>query len=104
MSDLIDRQAAIDEADEWLDAYADDMREDVRLGIKHVKRSLKKLPSVQPDHIIRCRDCKFWQDSEDGVVEVPICARPQNKFEKHPMVMMIGGDGFCSFAERREDG
>ena len=61
------------------------------------------LPSAQPE-IIRCKECKFWQDQEEGVVEVPICARPQNKFEKHPMVMIIGADGFCSFGKRREDG
>ena len=53
--------------------------------------------------LVRCKDCKYWQDQEEGVVEVPICARPQNRFEKHPLVMLIDGDGFCSFAERKTD-
>ena len=53
--------------------------------------------------IIKCRDCKYWQDQEEGVVEVPICARPENKYEKFPLVMLIDGDGFCSYAERRTD-
>jgi len=57
---------------------------------------------AQPE-IIRCKDCKYWQDQEEGVVEVPICARPENKYEKFPLVMLIGGDGFCSYAERRID-
>lgn len=52
--------------------------------------------------LIRCRDCKFWQDQEHGVIEVPICARPQKKDEKLPFVMMIDGNGYCSFAERKE--
>ena len=59
--------------------------------------------SLSTKPLVRCWDCKFWQDQEEGVVEVPICARPQNKFEKHPMVMIIGADGFCSFGKRRED-
>ena len=64
--------------------------------------AIEELPSVQSE-IIHCKDCKFWQDQEEGVVEVPICARPQNKFERFPMVMIIGADGFCSFAKRREN-
>lgn len=58
--------------------------------------------TISSKPLIRCRDCKYWQDQEEGVVEVPICARPENKYEKFPLVMLIGGDGFCSFAERRE--
>ena len=57
---------------------------------------------AQPE-IIRCKDCKYWQDQEDGVVEVPICARPENKLDKYPFIMIIGKDGFCSFADRRGD-
>ena len=63
---------------------------------------LRDLPSAQPD-IIHCKDCKYWQDQEEGIVEVPVCARPQNKYEKFPLVMLIDGDGFCSYAERRTD-
>ena len=48
MSDLISRQAALDEAEEWLDCYYGDNYEEIRAGIKQVMRSLKKLPSVQP--------------------------------------------------------
>ena len=58
--------------------------------------------NAQPD-LIRCKDCRFWQNQEEGVVEVPICARPENKYEKLPFRFMIGEDGFCSFAERRTD-
>lgn len=66
--------------------------------IKHIDR----MPSAQQE-IIRCKDCKYWQDQEEGIVEVPICARPQNKYEKFPLVMLIDGDGFCSFGKRREN-
>lgn len=53
--------------------------------------------------VIRCKNCKFWQDQEEGVIEVPICARPENKYEKLPFRFMIGKDGFCSFGERRSE-
>lgn len=53
--------------------------------------------------VVRCKDCKFWQNQEEGVIEVPICARPENKYEKLPFRFMIGKDGFCSYAERRSD-
>lgn len=32
------------------------------------KRILIQLPSAQPE-IIRCKDCKYWQYQQEGVVE-----------------------------------
>lgn len=60
-------------------------------------------PTIEAVEVVRCKDCKYWQDQEVGVVEVPICARHANKYEKFPLVMLIGGDGYCSYAERRTD-
>lgn len=48
MSDLINRQDAIDEAEEWIETYSSGrggQRE--RDAIKHVISGIKKLPSVQ---------------------------------------------------------
>lgn len=53
--------------------------------------------------LTRCKDCKFWQPQEEGIVEVPICARPQNKFDKMPFVMIAGSDDYCSKAVRKDD-
>lgn len=53
--------------------------------------------------LIRCKNCKYWKDQEYGGVEVQICARPQNRFEKFPLVMLIDRDGFCSYGKRRTD-
>ena len=72
------------------------------LAVESMRMRIALMKGEQPE-IIRCKDCKYWQDQEEGVVEVPICARPENKYEKFPLVMLIGGDGFCSYAERRED-
>lgn len=65
---------------------------------------IKDAPTIDAVEVVRCKDCKFWQNQEEGVIEVPICARPKNKYEKLPFRFMIGEDGFCSFAERRSDG
>ncbi len=113
-ADTISRQAAIDALEqifdrcEEIEAHLPEGDPD-RTGYKMlpdymtVWKYLHQLPFVQPD-IIHCKDCKYWQDQEEGIVEVPICARPENKYEKFPLVMLIDGDGFCSYAERRTDG
>ena len=50
MSDPIDRQAAIDEAEEWIDAvYCDYDEQRERDAIRHVINGIKELPSAQPD-------------------------------------------------------
>ena len=57
MGDLIERQAAIDEAEEWIETYNSGrggQRE--RDAIKHVISGIKKLPSAQQE-VIYCKDC-----------------------------------------------
>ena len=77
MSDLIDRQAAIDALNS-VDEY----------NARSVK-AIKELPPVQPD-IIRCRNCKFASGDSR------ICMQ----FGHSP----IGELDFCAWAERRTDG
>ena len=64
MDDLISRQAAIEEAKEWIEAVYcdhDEIRE--RMAIKHVINGIKELPPAEPQ-IIRCKDCK-WNRTEN---------------------------------------
>ena len=50
MNDPIERQAAIDEAEEWIDAvYCDYDEQRERDAIRHVINGIKELPSAQPD-------------------------------------------------------
>ena len=99
MGDLVERQMVIDVI--WDRCNSDKHGRTAKTC--EIAWAVERVPSAQPE-IIRCRECKYWQNQEEGVIEVPICARPQNKFERFPMVMTIGGDGFCSFAERKIDG
>lgn len=84
MSDLIDRQAAID----------------ALLGITAMRNTIpldsaifniKKLPSAQPE-IIRCKDCRYYQDNNDGYPHIN-CKWDANETPD--------ADDFCSGAERR---
>lgn len=79
MSDLIDRQAAIDEC--YPVTVDGEVYEVVQV------ETLMGLPSAQPE-IIRCKDCKFFKG--DGL-------------ECHHSGMFAYEDDYCSNGERRED-
>lgn len=73
--DLIDRQAALDEADEWLEFLDGDKDASLKMGIRTMRASLRKLPSVQPE-----RKTGHWEiyvismlDGED--VRCPKCGQ-----------------------------
>ena len=87
MDDLISRQAALDEADEWLEFLDGDKDAGTRMGIKAMRKSLRKLPSAQPE-IIRCKDCKWFGNIGCAINIVDDSDRPTEM-------------DFCSFAERR---
>lgn len=70
MSDLIYRQAAIDEAEEWIEAiYCEHTEQRERDAIKHVINGIKALPSAQPEiKPISYQDCAdammmMWMDN-----------------------------------------
>ena len=82
MSDLIDRQAAID----------------ALLGITAMRNTIpldsaifniKKVPSAQPE-IVRCKGCKWFGNIGCAIEVVDDSDRPTE-------------NDFCSFAERRTD-
>ena len=106
MSDLIDRQAAINEINKygsiWME-YTDVMTKDeiAEEALKNAKASMKRiindLPSEQSE-IIRCKDCK-WFRKEYGwnCIEYTVCGISPTH---HPIRRE---EDFCSFAERRTD-
>ena len=56
---------------------------------------LKEYQSLQ--EVVRCKDCKYWQAQEVGIVECPICTRI------YDMVFEMGADDYCSKGKRREE-
>ena len=68
MDDLISRQDAIDEAEEWIETYSSGrggQRE--RDAIKHVIDGIKKLPSAQPDLAEKLYQCKCYITDQEGL-------------------------------------
>ena len=85
MSDLIERQAAIDAID-CSGLNLDDPEENWMMQDR-----IRELPSAEPE-IIRCKDCKFYS--------------PMNKETKTgicnlTMHQNFGDDWFCAGAERK---
>lgn len=101
MADLIDRQAAIDALKKisfshWFECgeyLSEDTREIEIISSSKALETIEALPSAEPE-TIHCKDCKhsehWYSDrrrcflwSEDGI--------------------SVFNDGFCNYAERRED-
>ena len=110
--DLIERQAAIDALWKALYEYEDETEKqfleseelDVGEWIGHRifvqnmndidRQTILNLPSAQPE-IIRCKDCRYYQDNNDGYPHIN-CKWDANETPD--------ADDFCSGAERRTDG
>ncbi len=90
--DLIERQAAIDKFKPWLNVKG--YSEGELNMLKAILYELRSLPSAQPE-IIRCRDCKH---SEHWYRDKRRC------FLWHEAGIDVFEDGYCNYAERREDG
>lgn len=68
-------------------------------GIIYRKATMIKLRELAEiaDKFVPCKDCKWWQDSEVGVAECPICTRI------HDMVFEMGAYDYCSKGKCKED-
>jgi len=82
MSDLIDRQQAIDRLTEYGNGRA------VFISVGEAIIRIEQLPPAQPE-IIRCRNCKFASGDSR------ICMKSGHS--------PIGELDFCAWAERRTD-
>ena len=90
-SDCISRQAAIDAV----------IKRDANCGIDSAE-VLKSLPSAQPE-IIRCKDCKWWDKSEEG--QFGYCMAMKHGYYSTNWEISIHrrykGDFYCADGERR---
>ena len=102
MSDLIDRQAAIDgkisvQRTNGVEIYSDDV-----VPVKY----LENLPSAQPK-IIQCKDCKHWIPYEWMFSEVwqskNIADYPEDEIGCSLCDIAMKANDFCSRAERRTE-
>ena len=96
MSDLIDRQAAIDAV---LKCYDNDEMFEV------YERELKELPSAEPE-IVRCKNCKHWIPYDWMFSEAwqsqNIDDYPDDEISCNYCDVHMKSSDFCSQAVRRE--
>lgn len=93
--DLIDRQAAIDEIDEWIKAFLEQGHRESAADACLIQDGIIQLPSAQPE-IVRCKDCKYMTEHYDTDGNAPYwtCSEWDSGTDY---------DGFCHYAERRTD-
>lgn len=53
--------------------------------------------------VVRCKDCRYWKDQAEGVVEVPVCEYDCRN-GKIGIAQIMGAEDYCSHGERIEDG
>lgn len=101
MSDLIDRQAAIDAVRSYM---ADNEIEDRDWHADGIAYDIKRLPAAQPE-IVRCKDCKWWERRNDG--SYGYCHSCKHSFYSANWEIIIYRkykEGFfCADGERRTD-
>ena len=92
MSDLIERQAAIDLINDI------DLINFTAKGV--IRGRLQKLPSAQPE-VIRCTECKHYREYDSEYVENAVVV--QCMADRYPISETIPDGWFCAGAERRTD-
>ena len=98
MSDLISRQAAIDAIRKIYDSVGI-LGE--KWAVDKCQMAIKDLPSAQPE-ITRCKDCgHFHYDMPYVIQGVPVLGHEVCDFWGNGC--KTSENGYCSFAERRED-
>lgn len=90
MNDFIERQAAIDEIDEWIKAFRENGHKESAADACLIQDGIIQLPSAQPE-IIHCKDCKH------GMYDV-MCKFYWCHGVAH------SANWYCADAERRTDG
>lgn len=78
MADMIDRQAAIDALSRGSGCG------------KSCHRAIKNLPSVDAVEVVRCKDCKWFNDFGCAIRIVDDSDKPKE-------------NDYCSFGERKDD-
>ena len=90
MNDLISRQAAIDEIDEWIKAFRENGHKESAADACLIQDGIIQLPSAQPG-IVRCEYCNKSREWPNG--------RWCSLFRAS-----VNTDSYCSFGAKRKEG
>ena len=98
MDDIISREAALYALGEAPEVWTDSPEEFAALLQWEMDvTAIKALPSADAVEVVRCRDCKNWQEWENGTGS---CHRSENGYNWFG----VDATDYCSYGERREDG
>ena len=75
---------------------ADALKENWTFISEAEKREIDDAPTIDAVQVVRCKDCKYWNEWENGTGN---CERSENAY------FWYGTDfnDFCSFGERSEE-
>lgn len=73
------------------------------IKLRNAINLLRLYPSADVAPIVRCKDCKYWQPSEYGVVEQPYCKHLGYKEETGLDIQIGNENDYCSVGERKDD-
>lgn len=96
---LIDGDALVEKFDEFngkvdMAKCIADARIAVRVASFYVLAdAVEKMPTVDAEAVVRCKDCKYWQDNNDGY--------PHEECRWWHGETPDGND-FCSYGERKD--
>lgn len=57
---------------------------------------LYTMPTADVVEVVRCKDCRYWQEYQEGHYPNELCPWDKNETTDE--------DDYCSYGERREDG
>lgn len=92
MARLIDADALKKKWQDVLDAKADEKDTVAYLTFELFIDRLKEEPTVDAVEVVRCRECKYWQDNNGGYPHED-CRWGKNETPE--------ADDYCSYGERR---
>ena len=63
--------------------------------INEAMSAIEQQPTADVVDVVRCKDCRYWQDNQEGHYPNELCPWDKNETPDE--------DDYCSFGERRED-
>lgn len=70
--------------------------------LKMIRVYISKQPTIDAVPVVRCKDCRYWKDQAEGVVEVPVCEYDCRN-GKIGITQIMGAEDYCSHGERKDD-
>lgn len=93
MADLIDRNSLIEKlhkrANDWRGTFSGD-------AYRNAVQMIKKEPAVDAVEVVRCKDCKWWQENQWSDSGEMMCKCWCDWLPTE-------ADDFCSYGERRSE-